>query len=164
MTILDICTWLETTPIAVMVRESALLFPWLEAIHVAAVTLVLGFIVILDARLLGLFSKNEAVTKMTNELTPWVWRFFAVAAVTGLLMFSGTASKYITNPPFLLKMSFLAAAAINMGLFHFTTYRGVARWDRALPPPAAARLAGGLSIALWVSIIAIGRYIGFTLN
>ena len=35
-------------------------------------------------------------------------------------------------------------------------------WDDALPPPTLARLAGASSLLLWVLVIFLGRWIGFT--
>jgi hypothetical protein len=48
-----------------------------------------------------------------------------------------------------------------MGWFHATVWRNVDRWDHQLLPALAARLAGGLSLALWTGIIVAGRWIGF---
>jgi hypothetical protein len=49
-----------------------------------------------------------------------------------------------------------------MGLFHIGAFRSVAHWDRApARPPLAARLAGGISLCIWVTVVALGRWIGF---
>jgi hypothetical protein len=53
-------------------------------------------------------------------------------------------------------------ARINMLVFQFVTWRGVAAWDRNAPPPRAARVAAALSILLWTIVIVLGRIIGFT--
>jgi hypothetical protein len=57
----------------------------------------------------------------------------------------------------------MALAGMNMLVFHFGAYRKVLDWDRRLPPPAAARVAGALSLALWIVVIFMGRWTGFTL-
>jgi hypothetical protein len=57
----------------------------------------------------------------------------------------------------------IVIAAINMGIFHLTTYRRVAEWDDRLPPPAAARIAGATSLGLWLTVVFLGRWVGFTL-
>ena len=56
----------------------------------------------------------------------------------------------------------LVAAGINMAVFHATTFRTVAAWDKDVPPPAAARAAGALSILIWITVIFVARWIGFT--
>ena len=65
---------------------------------------------------------------------------------------------------FQLKFLAMALAAVNMLVFHFGAYRSVAQWDTAQVPPAAARRAGALSLALWIAVIFFGRWIGFTIR
>jgi hypothetical protein len=55
----------------------------------------------------------------------------------------------------------MALAGVNMAAFHAGAYRDVARWDKTPPTPAAARLAGALSLALWIRVIFCGRWVGF---
>ena len=55
-----------------------------------------------------------------------------------------------------------AALSLNMLAFHFLTWKSVSRWDHHAPPPLAAKLAGGLSLMLWVGVIACGRWIAFS--
>jgi hypothetical protein len=56
----------------------------------------------------------------------------------------------------------LVLAAVNMGIFHLGAFRSVAQWDKApVRPPLAARLAGGISLGIWVIIVGLGRWIGF---
>lgn len=162
MSILELCEWIENTGFATAIRESAFLFPAIESLHVIALTFVVGSIWIVDLRLLGLASRNRAVTAVTSEILPWTWAGFALAAITGLALFSSIATRYYENIPFRIKMLLLVIAGLNMLLFHATTYRRVIHWDADTTPPLAARLAGGLSILFWVAIVAFGRWIGFT--
>jgi hypothetical protein len=163
MTIADVATWIENLALPTYIRESGAAFPWIESVHVVGATLVFGFVSIIDFRLLGVLSKNQAVSKVTDEMVPWVWAAFAISLVTGLLLFSSAANQYLGNVPFLFKMGLLLTAGFNMLVFHVLTYRGVARWDVALPPPMTARVAGAASLLLWMAVITFGRWIGFTL-
>jgi hypothetical protein len=163
MAIADILQGIEDSGIATAVRESAMLFPLLESIHVIAIAFVFGTVVFVDLRLLGLASRNVSVTRMSNDLLPWTWGAFVLAAITGLLLLSSTAIRYYENTPLRFKFLFMAMAGINMLIFHFITYKGVKRWDNDEVPPAAARTAGGLSVLLWLLVIFFGRWIGFTI-
>src|SRR5262249_49990520 len=87
--------WLEGTLIAVAIREHEVLFPWIESLHVLAIALVVGTISIVDLRLIGLASRNRAVTILMREVLPYTW--FGVAVITGLLLFSSNAPKYAHN-------------------------------------------------------------------
>lgn len=162
MSVIGFCEWLESTSIATVIRESGSWFPWIESIHVIALTLVVGSIVILDLRLIGVTSRRESLRRLTAELLPLTWSAFAVAALTGLLLFASNAVRYVGNTFFLLKMALLLLAGLNMLLFHLRTQRSAQHWDSDVTPPPAARFAGAASITLWVGIVAFGRWIGFT--
>jgi hypothetical protein len=71
---------------------------------------------------------------------------------------------YFGNLQFQLKFLMMGLAAVNMLVFHFGPVRQVARWDTASHPPGAARLAGALSLAPWIAVIFVGRWIGFTIR
>jgi hypothetical protein len=158
------CQWLYDTPLGGAIRGNELLFPWFESVHVLAITLVLGSIAVVDLRLLGVASRNRPVSRLIREVLPITWGAFAVAAITGATLFSSNAVEYAKNFPFQMKMALLVLAGINMLVFHFITYRSVGEWDEAPQTPLAARFAGGFSIAMWLAIVAFGRWIGFTIG
>jgi hypothetical protein len=58
-------------------------------------------------------------------------------------------------------MLLLLLAGLNMTIFHRNTYRRIPQWDRGPMIPAAARLAGGISLVIWVAVVVMGRWIGF---
>ena len=154
---------LETLSMAQAISEGEVLFPWLESIHVLAIVLVVGVIATVDLRLLGWASKNRAVNELSTELLPLTWIAFAVAAITGALLFISKANVYGHNFFFIGKMVLLVLAGLNMAYFHRVTWPGVAHWgETPLTTPAAAKVAGGLSLLFWVTIVAFGRWIGFT--
>ncbi len=150
--------WLQNTPLAVVVGESW--FPWVEAFHVVFLAAVAGTIFTVDARLMGFASRQLRVSYLAQHMLPWTWLAFVGAVITGVLMFMANAVGYVEKLPFLIKMGLLVGAGINMLYFHLVTYRGVTGWDVG-PPPAAARMAGGVSMVCWIGIVAFGRWIGF---
>ncbi len=160
----DFLGWLAATPVAVTILENEVLFPWIESVHVLAIVLVVGTISIVDMRLIGFASLDRAVTRLMSDVLPWTWGCFVVAAVTGLLLFSSNAVKYAHNFFFQGKMLLLVAAGLNMALFHAIGIRNVAHWDRAQNTPPVAKVAGAVSLSLWIAVIAFGRWIGFTLH
>jgi hypothetical protein len=105
---------------------------------------------------------QRSFTRLHHDLLRWTWAAFALAAVTGVLMFMVNAVTYHRNTAFWLKMATIVLAGINMLVFERVTSRSVAKWDQGVMPPPAARLAGAASIVLWVAVIFFGRWIGFT--
>ena len=137
------------------------MFPTIETVHVFALVLVVGTIMTVDLRLLGVANKERPFSQVAAEMLPWTWTAFAVAALAGMLMFSSKALTYYGNIPFRLKMVCLLLAGVNMVMFHWLGTRHLEAWDRGRPP-RAAKLAGGASLLLWTTIVAAGRWIGFT--
>ena len=160
----QIFQWLYDTPLADAIRENGVLFPWIESVHVLALTLVVGSIFIVDLRLVGVAWRNRAISKLSEEILPFTWTAFVLAAITGLLLFASNAVKYTHNIFFLSKMALLVLAFLNMLVFQYITSRGIESWDVAPRVPASVRLAGFISLAVWIAIIACGRWIGFTMS
>ena len=156
--------WLETTPVAETIRENEILFPWIESVHVLAIVLAVGTISIIDLRLLGVASLDRPASRLMRDVLPWTWGAFVIAAITGGLLFSSNAPNYAHNFFFQGKMVLLAAAGLNMAIFHAFGIRDVARWDTTQRTPPAAKAAGAVSLLLWIAVVAFGRWIGFTLH
>ncbi len=163
MAIQETLTWLQDLPLPTQIRESDWMFPTIETVHVFALVLVVGSIITVDLRLLGLTNRDRPFSQLAGEMLPWTWSAFSVAAIAGALMFSSKALTYFANIPFRLKMLCLLLAGMNMLWFHWIGTRHLATWDAATPPPRA-RFAGAASLLLWSSIVAAGRWIGFTTN
>jgi hypothetical protein len=156
--------WLEATALATEIRENEILFPWVESVHVLAIALVVGSLSIVDLRLVGLASLDRPAARLTRDVLPCTWVAFAFAALTGALLFSAKATAYAGNFFFRGKLVLLALAGLNMIVFHAFVGRDIAGWSMTAKPPVAARIAGGLSLLLWIAVVAFGRWIGFTLH
>ena len=161
---MDITPWLkalEDSGVATTIRNSAYLFPSLEAAHVLGLGLMLGTITVVDLRLLGLASRARSAERVSNEVLLWTWIAFGFVVVTGFTMFTTNARVYAHNTAFLIKLCLLAAAGINMMIFHLTAARSMHRWDRTSAPPIG-KAAAFLSLALWIAVVFAGRVVGFT--
>ncbi len=151
--------------LAMWMAENLNAFAWAESVHVLAIATVFGSILMVDLRLLGLASKNVSAEILTRGLLPFTWAGFIIAIVTGVMMFVTNPGGYVANGPFLFKMAMLALGGINMMAFHLLGYRQVvAAGNSDQLTTSYARFAGGLSIAIWLAVIAAGRLIGFTIN
>ncbi len=161
MTLLELAKIVENWPSSVAIAESEWMFPTIETVHVLALTLVVGSIAMLDLRLLGVSTRKLGVVQLSSEVLPWTWGAFIVALISGTLMVTSAATKYYHNIPFRLKLVLLAAAGINMAVFHVTAFRAVHGWNHSLPTPRAARVAATLSLIFWIGVVFAGRWIGF---
>lgn len=153
---------LESSRLATAIRNSLYLFPLIESVHVIGLTLVFGTIAIIDLRLLGLASTRRPFTAIASDVLRWTWLAFAITVATGLLMFVTSAGTYYQNPYFRGKMVLLLLSGVNMLAFELTARRSVQRWDQHLAGPTAGRVVATVSLALWISVIVLGRWVGFT--
>src|SRR3954465_3272611 len=94
---------LKDTGFATAIRENASLFPWIEAIHVLGVTVVIGTIGIIELRLIGIASLNRPVSRVLKDIFPITWSGFAVSVLSGFLLFASNAPTYAYNTFFLSK-------------------------------------------------------------
>jgi hypothetical protein len=159
----DFISYFENSGLADDIRENDLLFPFIESVHVVFICLVVGSILVVDLRLLGLASIQRSVSRVTSGILPLTWTAFAIAVASGSLLFISNATKYLGNGYFIAKMFLICAAGLNMAIFHAISAKDLSRWENETRLPLPARLAGGLSILLWVSVVACGRWIGFTM-
>jgi hypothetical protein len=155
---------LEATGVAASIRDSLFLFPVIEAIHVIGIALVFGTILIIDLRALGLASIGRRFDRMSADLMKWTWAAFVLTAITGALMFVTNAQVYTGNLFFQIKLALLALAGANMLLFQLTAGRTVNDWCEAPTAPTVGKVAATVSLILWISIIFMGRMIGFTIT
>lgn len=145
-------------PVAAALRGSAFAYPLVNAAHIAGFGALLGAIVTLDLRLLGAFRAQPL-----GVLAPPLWRVaaggLAVAALSGLLLFSTRAATYAENPAFLLKLGLVGAGLLNALALRLNPH-----WARALgggPVHASVRLAAAVSLLAWLGAVLAGRWIGF---
>jgi hypothetical protein len=157
-------SWLQATPLAVVVRENGYVFPWVECAHVVALSFVVGSIAIVDLRLLGVASLNRPVTALMKQVLPMTWTAFGFALLTGGTLFTSGAVAYWDDAPFRMKFVAMALAGANMLVFHFVTARNIGEWSASARTPWGAKVAGALSMLIWVCVVAFGRWIGFTVQ
>jgi len=155
---------LDASGLGQAMRQWLWLYPAVEIVHIVGIGLLFGSIVVFDLRLLG-FSRDISVERLARHVLPWSAGSFLLIVPSGLLMFIAHASEFIASGVFAVKMLLILAAGVNAGLFHTITFRTADVWDseemRKLPPPPSARLAGALSLLIWISVIACGRLLAY---
>ena len=135
-------------------------FPLIESIHVIAAAMVVGTILWVDLRLLGLGAIRYPITTLSRELVPWTWGAFIIATATGLGMFITRAASHVLNPAFQSKMVLLVLAGTNMAYFHLKLYKNIERYENETTIRVQLKIAGSLSLFLWAGVMLAGRWIG----
>lgn len=153
---------IEAWPISLAIAEGDYWFPAIEVIHVIAITLVVGTVGLVDLRLAGVIRPVVSPLRLMKALLPWTWALFAVAVITGSLMFASSAVRYWEIGWFKAKLVLILLAGINMLVFHFSATGRAVPDDPQVVFSGHAKAAGALSILLWIGVIVCGRWIGFS--
>ena len=132
-------------------------------VHVLTLTVFVGTALMMDLRLLGMAMTRVPASEVIARLLPWTTAGFLVMMTSGALLFYAAPMLRYQNVFFRLKMVALVLAVLNVWVFRSTVYRGIAEWDLDPVPPRRARVAGGLSLALWAIMITLGRMIPYQL-
>jgi len=150
---------LEYLPIAGEIGATAW-FPVMESLHVLSITFMLGAILMVDLRVLGVAACVYPVNQVVREMAPWSAWAFLVANLTGLAMFITRASVHAENPAFQIKMALLLLAGINIAYFHFRVLPALPGPENSTALPLQARTAAGASLFFWCAIMLAGRWVG----
>ena len=153
---------LQNSGVASAIRNSLYDFPLLEAMHVIALTLVFGTIMIVDLRLLGVAGTERDYGRISADVLKWTWIAFGLAVLTGSLMFVSNAKVYVNNNFFRAKFAVMLLAGLNMLVFQFTAGKHGGDWGESRRGPLRGRVAAMLSLGLWLGVIILGRAVGFT--
>ena len=150
--------WLESLWLGKQVVGSLWLFPVIESVHLLALSVLGGSIFIVDFRLLGFGLKRYSVAELARDARPYMIGAIAMMIATGVPLFLAEAVKCYYNQSFWVKMTTLAIALV----FTFTIRTRVTRSESVRNTARRQMLVGALSIALWVTVAAAGRWIGFS--
>src|SRR5882672_12802986 len=161
MSFLSFFEQLSESPWSVALHESEIAYSIIESFHVWSLCLFFGMTVMFDLRLLGWTMRSVPVSEVIRRLLPWTVVGFVSMVISGTLLFTAIPVRSYQNIFFRTKMVMLLLAGLNVWIFHSGVYRRVATWDVARVPPRAARVAGALSLTLWVCIVLSGRMIAY---
>jgi hypothetical protein len=162
ISVLEFCKLLDHSAIGTDIRESSLLFPVIEGIHVLALSLSIGLVVITDLRLMGVVMRNRPASEIWSQFSPWMMSGFGVMFLTGALLFWSHALSAYNSTAFRVKLLLLILSGLNAAVYHFTIFRKLDQWDTSQTPPIQARLAGWTSLILWAGVITMGRIMAYT--
>lgn len=129
-----------------------------ETFHIMALGMLIGTLVIVDLRLLGLGMRRQSVSQLAGYLAPWTLLGVGLMVFTGVPLFMSEAVRLGKSSPFLFKMIFLLCAVT----LHFTLHRkAIASSASTSQGSALGKLAACLSLLCWLGVALAGRAIAF---
>lgn len=156
-----ISQWIQDTSVATAIRGSRYAYPIILSTHLTCISVFGGLILLTDLRLLGWAMTDVPVAVMVRQLRPWKWLGFTIMVSCGVLLAISEMNAYYANPYFLAKLSLLGLVGVHALLFRPDVYRNPEKIDAEAKLPGVAKLAGILSLILWLSIPICGRLIAY---
>lgn len=123
-----------------------------EILHYFSMFILVGSMVIVDLRVLGLVGHRQDAAQLADRLFPWIWGSLGLNFLSGFLMFAGSATAYYRNDIFYDKMGVILLAIVA----NLIVQKKVSNWNQLPTMPAWAKLLAALSIGLWVGAIIAG--------
>jgi hypothetical protein len=130
-------------------------WPVTEVFHFFGLCLLFGTVGLFDLRMLGV--ARGVSLQALHRMIPVGLGGFAISVTTGSLFVLTTPDLH--NPAFLVKMSMMLLAGINMVLFYLIAARAVWLTDADALPPRRARIFGAVSLLCWLGVMTCGRVI-----
>jgi hypothetical protein len=148
---------LQDTAIATAIKNSTWLFPALETAHFFGLSLLMGALLVMDLRLVGVLRLGSLKSSLNFAVLAMVG--FGINVVSGLGFFISSPENYAQNPLFLIKMALVAVAGLNLLWFEFVERRELLALPEGAAMPLRTQIVGWLSLLLWTAIIVLGRYL-----
>jgi hypothetical protein len=150
--------WAETSALGEFIRSSLWLFPAIECVHLLGLVLLGGAVLLVDMRLLGLGLRDQPVKVVGAAGHRLLLGGITLMVITGIPLFLSEAIKCYYSTSFWVKMLTLVPAI----LFALTVRRRIASAEEEAVSRATRALTAVVSLGLWFTVAAAGRWIGFS--
>lgn len=157
MTLESVGRAIQDVRVFTAIRESVYVYPVLLSTHVAFIAMSGGLILLTNLRLLEWSLTDVPARAVIERFRPWKQLGFVVVVGCGGLLAASKAAEYLANPFFQIKMALIGAIGLHGTYFRRRVYRPAA----ASIPQGRARAAALLSLALWVAVVTMGRWIAY---
>lgn len=154
--------WLSTTSPSVFIQEhNAWAIPTIQSIHIVGIALVMGSVLMLELRILGLAGTDQTLQQTERRFGPWLTGALWLLLLTGILMVIGEPARELVSFSFWAKMGLVALGTAIAVAFQRSVRRHGERWDHELAGRASVRALAIVTLLIWCAIIVLGRLIGY---
>ncbi|MGZ8417162.1 MAG: DUF2214 domain-containing protein [Methyloceanibacter sp.] len=146
---------LEASGPAQFLRDSRWGYAAVNGAHILGLALLVGAVLPLNLRLLGVW-RSIPQADLIRVLVPAAIAGFALAAITGAMLFSVRAEEYAEIGFFQLKLALIFLGVLSAVMLH-------RRYGYTLEGASGSRVGWHalISIGCWVGALACGRLIAF---
>ena len=159
MTETQILAWIHDSALGMTMRRLMWLFPASETVHFIGLTALIGALLIVDLRLIGVL---RLPVKSALNFTYLAMVGFTLNLVSGVMLFASNPANYYSNPLFRWKMLLILLAALNLAWFELVERRKVETLPAAARAGLDTQIVAALSLTLWTGVIILGRFLPVT--
>jgi hypothetical protein len=150
-----ICEWLQNNHTLLVICGYSPIAAAFEVIHYVGVFVLVGIIVLVDLRVIGIAARKLGLSELAGQLFPYAWIGLAMVLASGFMMFTTSAADYYADHTFRIKMTVTALAII----FGLIVQKGAAKWGHAPSAPLLAKCVAFVSILLLFGAILAGNQV-----
>ena len=161
MSLLSLCQSIETTSLSTAIREGALYYPILGALHLLSIGWFGGMVLMSDLSVLGIGLPHVPVAEVLSQFRRWKWVGFAVVLLSGALLWWSEPVVCYKSLSFRIKLILLIMVGLNALVFHKKAYSSLTAGDFGPVKSRGLRLAACMSLLLWFALVLAGRGIAF---
>ncbi|MGB7309822.1 MAG: DUF6644 family protein, partial [Candidatus Acidiferrales bacterium] len=136
--------WLQHSAFITWLSDSVVMATFIEVLHYFSLFLLVGSIVLVDLRVMGVAARKRNATELAQDLFPVMWAGLALNFVSGFILFLGDAAAFYYNWVFHIKLAVILVAVV----FGIIVQANVRKWDRPTGIPVGAKVLALISLVL----------------
>jgi hypothetical protein len=159
--LLQFADWLSLTSLSVSFQVHAWVIPTIQSVHIVGIGVVVGSVLMMNLRILGMAGADMTLRQTTNRFGPWLTIALWVLLVTGILMVIGEPVRELLSTSFWFKMFLVATGTLIATAFQMALRKHDEHWESTMLKSAAVKFLAIFTLMIWVAIIFLGRLIAY---
>jgi len=150
-----VLAWLEGTQFSTWIRGELWGWPLALTVHAFGTALVIGLILIINLRLLGLFETIPYTS--LKRLFPVIWVAFGLQFLSGFALWMTKPTRYVADVAFMLKLSLVVVGFVLALYLYGIMKREAASWEAAGAVSSRGFKFVVPSLLVWCVVLIAGR-------
>ena len=146
---------LEATPLSSLMREELWGWPLALTIHAFGTAIVVGFMLIISLRLLGVFAVIPY--SALQRLFPVIWFGIVLQILSGAALWMAKPTQYTADVAFLTKLALIIIGIWLTRSFQVTIKREASTWEASGNAPSGATTFVAGAFLVWCVVLVTGR-------
>ena len=156
--VLTFFEWMEGSTLALIFQSAVWYSPIIQVMHLVAVAVFAGALLVVDLRLLGTGLTATPVRQVARDAQPWLTWSLVALAITGTPTMASTAIKQYYSPFWWWKMEMLALGIV----FIYTIRRRVLASETVEDGGVWPKVVALTSMGLFLGVTIGARLIGLS--